>query len=204
MRRSMIILFVTPFLVVAAVVSIPATRADETRGTGIPVVSPTPEIPGSRCFRVSWPKRGKRKRTKAQIDEIAGQVPRCGRVATAIRDADRNRYNPPPVLPNQVPTIALFTPLDGLEIVTNLGGLYAPAVRERRITVTAIGSDPDGDTLFYTFTSTGGKVNVNDRQAVWDLSGVVPSTYTILVEADDGCGCVSFASASVTIPRPGQ
>jgi hypothetical protein len=33
----------------------------------------------------------------------------------------------------------------------------------------------------------------------WDLSGLQPGTYTASVEVDDGCGCVSFSSTTVTI-----
>jgi hypothetical protein len=33
----------------------------------------------------------------------------------------------------------------------------------------------------------------------WDLSGLAPGTYTASVEVDDGCGCISFSSTTVTI-----
>ena len=35
--------------------------------------------------------------------------------------------------------------------------------------------------------------------ATLDLSGLAPGTYTASVEVDDGCGCISFSSTTVTI-----
>jgi hypothetical protein len=67
-------------------------------------------------------------------------------------------------------------------------------------TVTAPATDADGDSLLYTFSTTGGRVKGDGPQVSWDLSGSGPGTYTITAEVDDGCGCVAFNSAQATIP----
>ena len=65
--------------------------------------------------------------------------------------------------------------------------------------LTANATDPDGDTLLYTYTVSGGRVTGEGANVSWDLSGVGPGKYTATVEVDDGCGCISFSSTEVTI-----
>lgn len=61
--------------------------------------------------------------------------------------------------------------------------------------------DPDGDTILYTYSTTGGRITGEGAKATWDLSGVPPGTYTATVEFDDGCGCMGFTSLTVTVDR---
>jgi hypothetical protein len=65
--------------------------------------------------------------------------------------------------------------------------------------LTTTASDPDGDTLLYSYTVTGGRITGEGTNVSWDLSGVGPGTYTASVEVDDGCGCQVTATATVTI-----
>jgi len=65
--------------------------------------------------------------------------------------------------------------------------------------LTTTATDPDGDTLLYTYSATGGRITGEGSNVTWDLSGLQPGTYTASVEVDDGCGCVSFSSTTVTI-----
>jgi hypothetical protein len=69
------------------------------------------------------------------------------------------------------------------------------------VSLTANATDPDGDTLLYSWTTTGGRITGDGPNVTWDLSGVAPGTYTANVEVDDGCGCISFASTTVTVDR---
>jgi hypothetical protein len=69
------------------------------------------------------------------------------------------------------------------------------------VSLTANATDPDGDTLLYTWTTTGGRVTGDGPNVTWDLSGVAPGTYTANVEVDDGCGCISYSSTTVTVDR---
>jgi hypothetical protein len=67
------------------------------------------------------------------------------------------------------------------------------------VALTANANDPDGDTLLYTYNTTGGRITGEGPNVSWDLTGVQPGTYTATVEVDDGCGCVSFSSTTATV-----
>jgi hypothetical protein len=68
------------------------------------------------------------------------------------------------------------------------------------VPLAATASDPDGDTLLYTWSTTGGRITGDGPNATWDLSGVAPGTYTALVEVDDGCGCIAYTPSTNVIP----
>ena len=74
-----------------------------------------------------------------------------------------------------------------------------PTTPTTSVGLTTTATDPDGDTLLYTYSTTGGRITGDGANATWDLSGLAPGTYTASVEVDDGCGCVSFSSTTVTI-----
>jgi hypothetical protein len=69
------------------------------------------------------------------------------------------------------------------------------------VSLTANATDPDGDTLLYTWTVTGGRISGDGANVTWDLSGVSPGTYTANVEVDDGCGCIAYSSTTVVVDR---
>jgi hypothetical protein len=69
------------------------------------------------------------------------------------------------------------------------------------VQLAANATDPDGDTLLYTWSTTGGRITGDGANVTWDLSGVQPGTYTASVEVDDGCGCIAFSSTTVTVER---
>ena len=127
--------------------------------------------PGARCTRLSWPKE----KTKP-----AGQGGRCERLWTSARKGE--------FLPNGAPKL-------GLSSSTSYLAAGAPA----EVNLKAIACDLDGDNLLYTFSTTGGRIAGEGADAVWSLAGVAPGTYTVMVEVDDGCGCMSFSSGTVTI-----
>jgi hypothetical protein len=69
------------------------------------------------------------------------------------------------------------------------------------VQLVANATDPDGDTLLYTWSTTGGRIEGDGANVTWDLSGVQPGTYTASVEVDDDCGCIAFSSTTVTVER---
>ncbi|MGB8507046.1 MAG: hypothetical protein WCD76_01445, partial [Pyrinomonadaceae bacterium] len=69
------------------------------------------------------------------------------------------------------------------------------------VALSANATDPDGDTLLYTYSTTGGRVTGDGPNAQLDLTGAAPGTYTVTVEVDDGCGCIAFNSTTVTVER---
>lgn len=68
----------------------------------------------------------------------------------------------------------------------------------------ATAADPDGDSLLYTYSVTGGRTSGDGAEVTWDLTGVRPGTYTANVEVDDCCGCVAFSSVQIKVEACGD
>src|SRR5205085_1059515 len=79
------------------------------------------------------------------------------------------------------------------------GHFNKSAATAATVALSATATDPDGDTLLYTWSTTGGRVTGDGPNATLDLTGASPGTYTVTVEVDDGCGCVAFTSTTVTV-----
>jgi hypothetical protein len=110
----------------------------------------------------------------------------------------------PDVLPNQAPVISSFAASTSTITVPCPPGQVSasgacPTTETTSVGLTTTATDPDGDTLLYTYSTTGGRITGDGANATWDLSGLAPGTYTASVEVDDGCGCISFSSTTVTI-----
>ena len=56
-----------------------------------------------------------------------------------------------------------------------------------------------GITFFIPILRRVAELRGDGAAAVWSLGGVGPGTYTVTVEVDDGCGCMSFSSRDVTV-----
>jgi hypothetical protein len=69
----------------------------------------------------------------------------------------------------------------------------------REVQLTAQASDPDNDTLLYTWSVTGGRLSGEGRQVNWDLSGVQAGSYTATVTVNDGNNHEATSSTSVTV-----
>lgn len=104
-----------------------------------------------------------------------------------------------PIVPNQPPTISL-----------EVGAVSAVAEGVRRASASTVcvndrvalranASDPDGDTLLYTWSTTGGRIVGDGANVTFDTAGLAPGTYTITTQVDDGCGCVAFDTKTVTV-----
>ncbi len=117
----------------------------------------------------------------------------------------RRNLRAPEFLPNQPPVVNVTasggtaTTDGGTSIVVcpRDPSLATPPNSQVQITTTA--SDPDGDTLLYTYETTGGRIIGEGPNVTLDLSGVAPGTYTVNATVDDGCGCVAFDSTTVTV-----
>ena len=58
--------------------------------------------------------------------------------------------------------------------------------QDETTTVRAGAVDPDGDTLTYSWTTTGGKVTGTGETVTFDATGVAPGSYTVTATVSDG------------------
>ena len=70
------------------------------------------------------------------------------------------------------------------------------------VTLTAQGSDPDGDQLTYSWDATGGKVSGSGANAQLDTAGLAPGHYTVNCHADDGKGGKGDGSVGFDVQKP--
>jgi len=115
----------------------------------------------------------------------------------------RRNARAPEFLPNQPPTVTLSASSGTITRPcppgTQSRSGQCPTTEGSPVQLAANATDPDGDTLLYTYTTTGGRVTGDGANVSWDLTGVQPGTYTATVGVDDGCGCVAFSSTTVTV-----
>jgi hypothetical protein len=113
----------------------------------------------------------------------------------------RNKREPS-ILPNQAPVASLAASTTTITLACRPGYHSSGACStsaNSTVGLVTTATDPDGDTLLYTYTVTGGRVTGEGTNVSWDLSGVGAGTYTASVEVDDGCGCITASSTTVTV-----
>jgi hypothetical protein len=104
------------------------------------------------------------------------------------------------VVPNNPPTTAVSASPTAIILPCREGfSSETCTATSTQVQLAANATDPDGDTLLYTWSTTGGRITGDGANVTWDLSGVQPGTYTASVEVDDGCGCIAFSSTSVVV-----
>jgi outer membrane protein OmpA-like peptidoglycan-associated protein len=83
----------------------------------------------------------------------------------------------------------------------------SPVFAGERVHLTTNASDPDGDTLTYTWRANAGNVVGSGAAVDFDTTGLAPNTYTITVRVDDGRGGAADCSMTVVVkavPPPPQ
>jgi len=68
-----------------------------------------------------------------------------------------------------------------------------------KVALTATATDPDGDSLVYRWTTTGGRVVGEGANTSFDATGLAPGEYTVTVEVDDGCGGAAYDSKTLRV-----
>lgn len=104
-----------------------------------------------------------------------------------------------PALPNKPPTVVLSVGAvtkGSLDVVRESASTICPG---DKVALTAAATDPDGDSLVYRWTTTGGKVVGEGANASFDASGLAPGEYTVTVEVDDGCGGAAYDTKTLRV-----
>ncbi len=106
---------------------------------------------------------------------------------------------PPP--PNQPPSVSISSSTSTINLPCPEGASAESCVpsASKEVQLTAQATDPDNDTLLYTWSVTGGRISGEGRAVNWDLSSVNPGTYTATVEVNDGNQHTANASTTVTV-----
>src|SRR6266852_2346131 len=95
--------------------------------------------------------------------------------------------NPPPP-PNHSPVAACS--VDPASVYAGSGGT---------VTVHVNASDPDNDSLTYSYSATGGSVEGTGPEARWSSTGAAVGSYTVNVKVDDGKGGTASCSADIRV-----
>lgn len=98
------------------------------------------------------------------------------------------RWGYKPVAINQPPTAACSVNPNAVTIGANTV-----------VMLTANGSDPDGDSLAYSYSATGGNITGTGTNARWDLANANPGNYNATAQVNDGHGGTTSCSAAVTV-----
>lgn len=71
--------------------------------------------------------------------------------------------------------------------------------------VRAMSSDPDGDTLSYSWTATGGAVEGSGPAVRWNSAGTRTGTYSVTANVSDGNGGTASCAVDIKVdPRPNR
>ena len=107
------------------------------------------------------------------------------------------RVPPPP--PNQPPVVALavgsVTPGSSDLLRTSASTVCVGD----KVALTATASDPNGDTLLYSWKTSGGRINGQGVNTQFDAAGLEPGEYTVSVEVDDGRGASATDSKTIRV-----
>jgi hypothetical protein len=119
----------------------------------------------------------------------------------------RNKREPA-ILPNQAPTVSIAASVTTITVPCAPGfhsrSGSCPTAATSSVQLTTTASDPDGDTLLYSYNVTGGRISGEGAGVSWDLSGMGPGSYNVTVDVDDGCGCITSSTTTVTIAPCGD
>jgi outer membrane protein OmpA-like peptidoglycan-associated protein len=91
--------------------------------------------------------------------------------------------------PNRPPTISCSTD-------------RSPIMPGERTGITATASDPDNDSLTYSYSASGGTVAGDGPKAEFDSTGLQPGSYTVKCSVSDGKGGNADASTTVDVQQP--
>lgn len=100
--------------------------------------------------------------------------------------------NRAPILNSKLSSLNVYLPCDNEELSNG---------RNFLIDVFANATDPDGDTLLYTYNVQAGKIIGEGKQVQWDLSDVPEGKYKITFIVDDGKGYVVTQEQEIEVVK---
>jgi hypothetical protein len=127
-----------------------------------------------------------------------------GFVYTSSQASQKNQTPPPPQ--SQPPTIRLDADTQVVTICPD-----AESYANTRVRLKATGVSPEGKPLRYRWSVSGGRLEGDGTDVVWDLSGVEPGVYNAAVTVESGPVdnplCTAFTSTKIIVracppPRP--
>jgi outer membrane protein OmpA-like peptidoglycan-associated protein len=98
-------------------------------------------------------------------------------------------YTPAPPLPNHPPTLSCSADRKSV-------------VGSQRVRITAKASDPDSDTLTYSWSTSDGQVTGSGSSVTFDTSGLSPGRKTVTGHVDDGKGGTAECAVNVDVQAP--
>ncbi|HVF55744.1 MAG TPA: hypothetical protein VM934_06315 [Pyrinomonadaceae bacterium] len=118
-----------------------------------------------------------------------------------------NRRQQPTPTPQRPPTLTLDSDAQVVTLCPDAESMANPRVRLK-----ANGFSPDGNPLRYRWTVSGGRLEGDGTEVVWDLTGAQPGVYSANVTLESGPTggdplCTAFTSTKVVVrncppPRP--
>ncbi|MCI0627110.1 MAG: hypothetical protein L0387_36600 [Acidobacteria bacterium] len=73
------------------------------------------------------------------------------------------------------------------------------------VTITVAASDPDGDSVMYDWSATGGSVDGTGNQVRWNSAGLADGTYSVTSRVSDHKGGTTTCSVNIVVaPRPNR
>jgi hypothetical protein len=127
-------------------------------------------------------------------------------VLTASAQGQTRRPTPTPTpWPNKAPSVKLTSSLGRVVLPSGCGEeksvAAACAPTGPKVELRAEAADPDKDSLLYTYSTTGGRIEGDGPDVTLDLTGVAPGTYTVTAEVDDGNGGVVTDEVKIKVER---
>jgi hypothetical protein len=127
-------------------------------------------------------------------------------VYTSTRASQKNKEPAAPAPQNQPPTITLDSDTQVVTLCPDAESMANP-----RVHLKANGVSPEGKPLRYRWDVSGGRIEGDGQDVVWDLTDAAPGVYNASVTAESGPEgnplCTAFTSTKVVVrkcppPRP--
>lgn len=77
-----------------------------------------------------------------------------------------------------------------------------PIIAGERVGIKSTASDPDGDPLTYSYSTSGGQISGTGPTAQFDSTGLSAGSYTVTCTADDGQGGRTSGTTRVDVEQP--